>query len=156
MSAVEETVSAVEETTDSLPFSKEEIQVIHEATLQDLLRFRNFAAMALLAERNELLRERVSLGGTPFDYSEVEFLSEYAPAKMQPYKIMGHGFIRQYWAKRPSWARYPPDTSETDGFSPETSVLERHSDEDPIDADTTLTEITPSVQTGEPKEEAKN
>ncbi|KAH9009989.1 hypothetical protein EDB84DRAFT_1446023 [Lactarius hengduanensis] len=147
MSAVKETVSAVEETTDSLPFSKEEIQVIHEATLQDLLRFRNFAAMALLAERNELLRERVSLGGTPFDYSEVKFLSKYAPAKMQPYKIMGHGFIRQYWAKRPSWARYPPDRHQ---FSRGTQT------EDPIDADTTLTEITPSVQTGEPKEEAKN
>ncbi|KAH9048852.1 hypothetical protein EDB84DRAFT_1556514 [Lactarius hengduanensis] len=147
MSAVEETMSAVEETTDSLPFSKEEIQVIHEATLQDLLRFRNFATMALLAKRNELLRERVSLGGTPFDYSEVEFLSEYAPAKMQPYKIMGHGFIRQYWAKRPSWARYPPDRRQ---FSRGTQT------KDPIDADTTLTEITPSVQTGEPKEEAKN
>ncbi|KAH9008995.1 hypothetical protein EDB84DRAFT_1446584 [Lactarius hengduanensis] len=146
MSAVEETMSAVEETTYNQPFSKEDLQIIHEATLQDLLRFRNFAAIALLAERNELLQERVSLGGTPFDYSEVEFLSKSAPAKMQPYKIMGDGWVRQYWAKQPSWARYPPDRRQ---FSRGTQT------EDPIDADTTLTEITPSVQTGEPMEEVK-
>jgi len=44
--------------TPAIPFSKEDIQVIHEATLQDLLRFRNFAAIQLLYERNELLQER--------------------------------------------------------------------------------------------------
>ncbi|KAH9060264.1 hypothetical protein EDB87DRAFT_1683781 [Lactarius vividus] len=139
-------MSAVEETTYSLPFTKEEIQVIHEATLQDLLRFRNFAVQSLLHERNELLRERVLLGGTPFEYSDVELLSEYSPIKMQPYRIMGDGSIRQYWRKPPSWARYPPDRRQ---FSIGTQT------DDPTDADTTLTEITPSVQSGEPKEDKK-
>ncbi|KAH9013180.1 hypothetical protein EDB83DRAFT_2321799 [Lactarius deliciosus] len=139
-------MSAVKETTYSLLFTKEEIQVIHEPTLQDLLCFRNFAIKSLLRERNELLRERVSLGGTPFKYSEVEFLSEYSLVKMQPYKIMGDGTIRQYWAKQPSWAWYPPDRHQ---FSRGAQT------EDPIDADTMLMEITLSVQTGEPMEEVK-
>ena len=35
-----------------------ETQLLHEATLQDLLRTKNYAVIHLLQERNELLRER--------------------------------------------------------------------------------------------------
>ena len=34
------------------------LRIIHEATLQDLLQARNYAAIQLLEERNALLRER--------------------------------------------------------------------------------------------------
>ncbi|KAH9043635.1 hypothetical protein EDB85DRAFT_1885236 [Lactarius pseudohatsudake] len=170
-------MSAVEETTYNQLFRKEDIQIIHEVMLQDLLCFRNFAAIALLAECNELLQERciipsffsrpwflityrVSLRGTPFNYSEVEFLSKSAPAKMQPYKIMGDGWVRQYWAKQPSWAQYPPNVTHQFGqnlaASPQRCQFSRGTQtEDPINADTMLTEITLSVQTGEPMEEVK-
>lgn len=35
-----------------------EIQLLHEATLQDLIRTRNYAVEQLLLERNQLLQER--------------------------------------------------------------------------------------------------
>ena len=35
-----------------------EIQLLHEATLQDLIRTRNYAVEQLLYERNQLLQER--------------------------------------------------------------------------------------------------
>jgi hypothetical protein len=34
------------------------VRIVHEATLQNLLQARNYAALQLLEERNSLLRER--------------------------------------------------------------------------------------------------
>jgi hypothetical protein len=43
---------------DNLLLQNAEIYLLHEATLQDLLRTKNYAVQHLLYERNELLREQ--------------------------------------------------------------------------------------------------
>ncbi|KAH9037121.1 hypothetical protein EDB85DRAFT_2142701 [Lactarius pseudohatsudake] len=54
--------------------------LIHEATLQDLLRCKNDAMYWILGERNKLLRERIELGASEFEYSEVDYLHGPPPS----------------------------------------------------------------------------
>ncbi|KAF8266303.1 hypothetical protein EI94DRAFT_1701842 [Lactarius quietus] len=73
---------------DTLLLYKAEVELLHEATLQDLLQNRNYAVQQLLYEHNELLREHISLGGASIEYSEVDFLSP--PEPTHPYMIFPH------------------------------------------------------------------
>ncbi|KAF8256581.1 hypothetical protein EI94DRAFT_1710890 [Lactarius quietus] len=108
-----------------------EIQPLHEATLQDLIHNRNYAVKHLLYERNELLKERLSLGGTPIEYSKVDFLTP--PKPMQPYMIFPEG-IAEIHVSRPLGGRYPPDPCQ---FSKEMQTEDQ-------DNDITLMEVDPS------------
>lgn len=51
---------------------------------------------------------RLSLGASPIEYSEVDFLTPVEP--MRPYKVCS-GMVAQYYTKGPHRARYPPDVS---------------------------------------------
>ncbi|KAF8259480.1 hypothetical protein EI94DRAFT_1904846 [Lactarius quietus] len=109
-----------------------EVQLLHEATLQDLIRNRNYAIKHLLYEHNELLKEWLSLGGTPIEYSEVDFLTP--PKPTQPYMIFPEG-IAEIHVTRPSGGRYPPDCRQ---FSKGTQT-------DDLDDEITLMDIDPSA-----------
>ncbi|KAH9021433.1 hypothetical protein EDB84DRAFT_1441457 [Lactarius hengduanensis] len=124
------------------PISHEEaiaIENIHEATLRELLRARNLAVSQLLLERNQLLRERVDLGAEPVSYCEYDFLSQ--PASPRPYRISAWGQVLRYHSDRPHRhaTTFPKDRRLFDQ-----SV---QTDGDPVEADTTLTEVDTSTLT---------
>ncbi|KAN0128812.1 hypothetical protein V8E53_013399 [Lactarius tabidus] len=82
------------------------IQLLHEATLQDLLCTRNYTMYYILWEHNELLRERLSLRGDPIDHSEVNFLTPVEP--MLHYRIVNRLLARHH-TKGPHQVQYPYD-----------------------------------------------
>lgn len=51
---------------------------------------------------------RLSLGGSPIEYSEVNFLTAVEP--MRPYKVFS-GKVVQYYTQGPHRCRYPPEVS---------------------------------------------
>lgn len=47
-----------EQTPETVSVKREEVPILHEATLRDLLLARNYSVIDLLWERNRLLEER--------------------------------------------------------------------------------------------------
>ncbi|KAI9437580.1 hypothetical protein H4582DRAFT_2077177 [Lactarius indigo] len=84
---------------------------MYKATLQHLVRFRNFAIKHLLHKRNETLQERVSLVGTLFESPEVEFC-------LIPHEVTVVGLVSSRCTSTDS------KTSESHSFSPEALVRE--------------------------------
>ncbi|KAF8269867.1 hypothetical protein EI94DRAFT_1699177 [Lactarius quietus] len=63
--------------------------LLHEATLQELVRARNHAVIHVLFECNALLHKRISLGGTPIKYNNWDFIT--LPSPSLPYIIAPGG-----------------------------------------------------------------
>ena len=84
------------------------ISVIHEVTLQDLLRCSNNAVYQLLLECNTLLQEHISLSTAAIDYSNVDFLSPLPP--ILPYIIVD-GHVLRFQSKQNQGCRRPADVS---------------------------------------------
>ncbi|KAF8262448.1 hypothetical protein EI94DRAFT_1704765 [Lactarius quietus] len=87
------TTEATKANTDLTPSNKadrfHDLVLLHKATLQELMHARNRAVIHILFERNALLRERTSLGGTPIEYNEWDFLTPPSPSL--PYIIAPGG-----------------------------------------------------------------
>ena len=107
------------------------IQVMHEATLVDLLQSHNSAVQYLLAEWNEYLHERylylsffylltylllwprneyaVKLGYDKIEFSDVNHITP--PRPILPYSVRYNGDILMFCGVKPhgAWARYPVD-----------------------------------------------
>ncbi|KAF8274536.1 hypothetical protein EI94DRAFT_1696057 [Lactarius quietus] len=66
-----------------------DLVLLHKATLQELVHARNQAFIHVLFECNALLRERISLGGTPIEYNDWDFLTPPSPSL--PYIIAPGG-----------------------------------------------------------------
>ena len=107
------------------------IRTLHKATLQELLGTRNYAAMQLLSERNDLLRERyLALGlffcdapiyhllslfcqwreflsGPSIKYSDKDFITPSNPDALLPYIITQSGAIVPLRSGQPSGGHHP-------------------------------------------------
>ncbi|KAI9433622.1 hypothetical protein BJY52DRAFT_1231499 [Lactarius psammicola] len=118
-------------------------RTLHEATLQDLIRAKNYAILHILHERNELLRERNSLRGDDTEFPHYDYISPPEDSTL-PYTALwidGKCHVLQFRVSRPSWARYPVDRRQFD-VSTQTE-----------DADTTLAEINPLDIDSKPSDE---
>ncbi|KAH9012702.1 hypothetical protein EDB84DRAFT_1444568 [Lactarius hengduanensis] len=111
--------------------------LIHEATLQDLLRCRNDAMYRILGERNRLLRERIELGAREFDFSEVDYL--YGPPPSPPPYATTPDGIRRYHANKHSWLHFPEDRRV---FNKCVQTDDQGTDPDP---DSTLADVDPDI-----------
>ncbi|KAF8259729.1 hypothetical protein EI94DRAFT_1706899 [Lactarius quietus] len=120
-------MSSSTESTASVPDNNMEKPALHEDDA-----WLNYAVKHLLYERNELLTERLSLGCTPIEYSDVDFLSP--PHQTHLYMIFPCG-IAKINVSRPPGARYPPDHRQ---FSKGTQTEEQ-------DDDITLMDVDPST-----------
>jgi hypothetical protein len=53
--------------------------------------------------------DRIFLGGSPFEFSEVDFLT--LVEAMRPYRVTDTGIVQHYTKGPHRGARYPPDVS---------------------------------------------
>ncbi|KAI9437836.1 hypothetical protein BJY52DRAFT_1196263 [Lactarius psammicola] len=111
-------------------------RTLHGATLQELLRAKNYAILQILHERNELMRERESLRGNDTEFPELDFISPPEDGTIT-YTVMWSGeesHVLRERVRMPSWVQYPGDRRYSDAST---------QTEDP---DATLADIDPPAQ----------
>ncbi|KAI9443739.1 hypothetical protein BJY52DRAFT_1194507 [Lactarius psammicola] len=126
-------MSLQEDSRQPYPAESLAVRTLHGATLQELLRAKNYAILQILHERNELMQ---SLRGNDTEFPELDFISPPEDGTIT-YTVMWSGeesHVLRERVRMPSWVQYPGDRRYSDAST---------QTEDP---DATLADIDPPAQ----------